>query len=374
VIHRRTAGVVAIIAAAAWLVALLLTPRRALLSYAVAYVTVLTVVLGALFQVMVSYLTGARWFAVMRRFSLTLLSAMPAVAALGLPLLIGAKWLYPWARTGGAALAGDRGAWLNLPFFVVRDAAAVLACAWFAERIRRTAWRQDTLSAEAIAENVRMLRRLSAIGVVVVALCLTLLTWDWVMGLDPAWYSSVFAAYLFAGGYLSALGAIALLTYLVTRRDSTAAALLHADQIVSLGSVTLTFALFWAYMAFSQYLIIWIGNVPADAGWYVARGSGGWRLVSWAVLAGQLIIPFVVLLSHRRKQRIAVAAGLGVVLLVAHGLDIWWLMVPGQAGGVVGYGVDGIAVVLVAASAVAAGAQASGRMGRVAIGDPDLAE
>jgi hypothetical protein len=316
------------------IIALYSNPRRALASYLFAYVTVLTLVLGALIQVMISHVTAARWFTVLRKLTLCVTASLPALAVLVLPVVFGAPQLYPWAHAASLSpsmqkLVEHRQAWLNVPFFSGRAIAYVVIFAVCGEMLRRWAARENHVSHTVeVVMVLRRQRRTSAIGLVVVGLTLTLVAFDWLMPLDTEWYSTVYGVYVFAGGFVSALGMIALLAFLSVRSGGALDGSVSAEHFGALGKLMVTFVIFWAYIAFSQFLIIWIGDIPADSSWYVVRGSGSWGTLALIVVIGQFAIPFVLLLSRTLKRHPPALAAIGAWLVVMHVLDVYWLVLP----------------------------------------------
>jgi hypothetical protein len=172
------------------------------------------------------------------------------------------------------------------------------------------------------------MRRVSAVGLVVLGLTLTFAAFDWLMSLEPTWYSTVYGVYVFAGGFLAALALIAVLGYIESRHGGALDGVVTPEHFGALGKLLLTFVIFWGYIAFSQFLIIWIGDVPADVSWYVARASGSWGTLALVVAVGQFAIPTVALLSRPSKRSPRLLAALGIWLLVMHVLDVYWLVLP----------------------------------------------
>jgi hypothetical protein len=170
-------------------------------------------------------------------------------------------------------------------------------------------------------------RALAAGSLPALGLTLTFASFDWLMSLDPRWSSTVFGGYWFAGGFLAAL---AVVTLAAVRRaaDGPLGGRLPAAQGYALGALMLTFAVFWAYIAYSQYFIIWIANVPAEVAWYIPRVRGGWGAVALVVLVGQLALPLLVLLFYAAKRSARAMAAVAAWLLVVHYLDTYWLVLP----------------------------------------------
>jgi hypothetical protein len=246
---------------------------------------------------------------------------LPLMAALSLPVLLGLPRLYPWANP--AVLAADpllahKAAYLNLPFFVARTAAYVAI--WWG--LLRMATRRP---AEVSARSER--RRLGALGLMVMGLTASFASIDWIMSLEPHWYSSIYGAMVAMGILVGAL-ALGILSAVAHRRRAPVAAALTPQLLNDLGSLLLGFVLLWGYLAFSQYLIIWYGDVPEEVTWYTRRLSGGWEVLAAALVGLSLALPFGLLLSRDLKRQ-ALPLGLvaGLVLLTRY-LNGLWLSAP----------------------------------------------
>jgi hypothetical protein len=372
------AGVIGLVL---FILGLLADPWRAFAAYLFAYVTVLTLVLGALIQVMISHVTAARWFTVLRKLTLTVTTSLPLLAILVLPILFGVQRLYPWAHAATLSpalrkLAEHRQAWLNVPFFATRAIIYVIVFAACGEMLRRWAARENHVSrAGDVVMVLRRQRRASAIGLVVVGLTLTLVAFDWLMPLDTEWYSTVYGVYVFAGGFVAALGLIALLAYISAQNGGALNGSVSDEHFGALGKLMLTFVIFWAYIAFSQFLIIWIGDIPADSSWYAVRGSGSWGTLALIVVIGQFAIPFVLLLSRTLKRQPRALAGIGVWLVIMHVLDVYWLVLPAfDPSGIKLSWMDPAALLMVGGLAIASAAHRVRGHVALPVNDPYIAQ
>jgi len=375
---ERNALIAGLIGLVLFVVGLFIEPRQALTSYVFAYATVFTIVLGALIQLLMSHVTGARWFTVMRRVALGISGAMPAVVVLALPIFFGLAAIYSW--TSPATLPRDarliverKEAWLNAPFFAARGVVYLAAWVIVDAVIRRWSLGMDRSDGISRA-NVRRVRRLSAIGLVVIGLTMTFASFDWLMSLDPTWYSTVYGVYVFAGGFLAALGLIALISRAASRPGAALDGAVTPEHFGALGKLQLTFVIFWGYIAFSQFLIIWIGDIPLDASWYVTRGAGSWGTLALIVVAGQFAIPFLLLLPRATKRRPLLMWYVGVLLLVTHVLDIYWLVLPSlHPTGISFSWLDVSTLLMVGGFATAFSSWRARGVRAVPIGDPYLA-
>jgi hypothetical protein len=328
---------------------------------------------------MTSHVTAARWFTVLRKLTLSVSASLPVLAVLVIPVLLGTQFIYPWAHPASLPaamqkLVEHRHAWLNTPFFDIRAIIYVVIFAACGEMMRRWSAREGVATDS--TEMVRLLhrqRRSSAIGLIVTGLTVTMVAFDWLMPLDTQWYSTVYGVYVFAGGFLAALGLIALIAYLSIRNGRALSGTVTDEHFGALGKLMLTFVVFWAYIALSQFLIIWIGDIPADSSWYVTRGAGSWAVFAIVVVAGQFAIPFLLLLSRTLKRHPKALAGIGLLLVVMHVLDFYWLVLPAfDPAGISVSWVDFAALLMVVGFATAAAAYRTRNTAVVPAHDPYL--
>lgn len=379
-VHGRTVARYGAIAGVVGLVPLAIgmgtEPRRALAAYLFAYATVLTVVVGALIQLMMSHVSAARWFTVLRRLTLGVSAAVPALVVLAIPLLVGVRVLYPWATPSVLpdavrALLARKHGWLNVGFFVARGVLYLAVWLVVSATIRHWSLQQDRAVGDERVLLARRLRRASAVGLIVVGLALTFAAFDWLMSLEPAWYSTIYGVYVFAGGYLAALALVAVIGWAESRRGGGLDSVVTPEHFGALGKLLLTFVIFWAYIGFSQYLIIWIGDVPADVSWYVSRSRGSWGALALVVAAGQFALPLILLLPRELKRRPGLLAALGAWLLVMHALDVYWLVLPAlHPEGIRPSWLDAAALLTIAGFATATAAWRATGEAAIPVGDP----
>jgi hypothetical protein len=322
-----------VVAAAGWIglgVGFAVDAERTFFAYLCAFFFALTIALGALCLVMIAHTAGARWFVVVRRLAETVMGSLPAFLVLFVPLLFGLEELYPWVPPLDGLgehvqeSVREKQAYLNVPFFVGRAVLYLVSWAALAAWLGRWSIRQDR--APERAPPLRAVR-VSGAGLMIFGFTLTFASFDWVMSLDPSWFSTVFGAYVFAGGMVGGLGLMLVLTWAAARGGALHDAV-SASHVHALGRLLLTFVVFWAYMAYSQGFLIWIANLPHEVPWYLARWEGGWMWVLLLLVFGHFALPFAVLLSRRLKRSAPAMAVVGGLLLAMHYVDVFWLVLP----------------------------------------------
>jgi hypothetical protein len=337
-VRRRAVAVplvVGLVGIALGLVELAIDSAHALLAYVAAYLTALTIAVGALLFLMIADTARARWFLVFRRLTGALAATMPLFLLLFVPIALGVKRLYPWAQAPGT-LTGESQAWathaqpwLNVPFFLARGFGYLLTWSAFALLLRRDNIANDEQPSES---RVRRQRFVSAVGIPVMAITLTLASFDWVMSLNTRWASDILGVYLFAGAFAGAIGATAFAAWLAWR-----ARLLPPEvgspHFHALGRVLLVAVIFWAYTAFAQFLLVWIADMPRESSFYADRVRGGWAYVAALLFFANFAIPFALLLSRSLKRAPAMLAAVGAWVVCTHALDVYWLIVPALHGG-----------------------------------------
>lgn len=293
-------------------------------SYLLAYFFWLEIALGSLGWLLLQYLVGGRWSIAIRRLLETGAMTLPFMLLLFIPLLFGLTTLYSW--TNAAELGSEsKQMYLNVPFFIGR--AVVYFAVWLGLALLLKRW-SPALDAqgENAPRTTARLRRLSAIGLILYMLTATFAGFDWLMSLEPEWFSSIYGLLLIAGQAVAAL-AVAIIGLKLTTPERNLTPT-RTGAFNDLGNFMLAFVMIWAYLTFSQFLIIWSANLPEETIWYVHRSQGGWLNVGMGLIALHFAIPFLLLLSRRLKRQALALTVLAVVLLVARWVDLVWLIMP----------------------------------------------
>lgn len=330
---RRLQGrarLIGIVALAACVVGAVFAREQFFRSYLLGYLLVLGVTVGSLAILMLQHLTGGAWGLVIRRVLEAAGRTMPVMVLLFVPLLAGLTDLFLWARpeavAADTALQAKR-PYLNVPFFLVRAALYFAVWTGLAIVLSRMSAEQDE-KPEAIAPaRVRRFRLLAAPGLLLYGLTVTFAAVDWIMSLDPHWFSTIIGVLMMGGQGLSAL-AFAVAALAVLSRYEPLAGVVRPSHFHDLGKLLLAFVMLWAYFSFSQFLIIWSANLPEEIPWYLHRTHGGWQWIALLLVVGHFAVPFLLLLSRDIKRRAPVLMRVAVALIVMRLIDLFWLIAP----------------------------------------------
>jgi len=296
-------------------------------SYLLGYVFWIELSVGAIVVVLMQHRAGGRWGVVIQRILEAGAATMPLMALLFVPLLFGLPVLFEWARPEAVAhdaLLQHKAPYLNVSFFIVR--AAIYFVVWIVIAYLLGKWSVDRDKTGDPAFTKR-LKTLGGPGLWALAITATFASFDWMMSLEPHWFSTIYGM-MFAVGAAAAAFAFATLVLARVATEDSMAKTVTTQQFNDLGNFLLTMVVLWAYIALSQYLIIWLGNLKEEIPWYLVRGSGSWAVVSQALIVFHFVIPFFVLLSRSSKRQPLVLTALGLLLLVTRFVDIYWLIVP----------------------------------------------
>jgi hypothetical protein len=302
-------------------------PEQFFRSYLLAFVFWLGFPLGCAAFLMVHHLTGGFWGLPIRRPLEAGTRTLPLLAVLLVPLLLGLGRLYSWTHSDIVATDTTlqfKQPYLNVPFFLIRNVIYFLV--WFALIYRLNRWSddQDETGNPHLAAR---LENISGPGLVLYGLTVTFFSIDWIMSLEPHWFSTIFGMIFMVLQVLGALALVILVAGLLSESEPIAGAI-TPDRFNDLGNLVLTFVMLWAYLSFSQFLLIWAGNLTNEIPWYVTRAESGWGVVAVCLIVLSFAIPFYLLLLRGIKRRVRMLSILCGALLVVNFADVYWMVAP----------------------------------------------
>jgi hypothetical protein len=317
------AGVLGAAAIAGWL----LNPAQFYQSYLLGYMLVLGATLGCLGLGMIHQLSGGGWGVLVRRPIGAATRIMPVLTILFVPIVAGMHDLYEWTHED--VVAADEALrfkqpYLNVPFFLAR--AALYFVVWNAVTFFLNAWalEQDRTGDPRLSRRMQVL---SGGGLAAYALTVTFASFDWMMSLAPHWFSTIYGVLIMGGQGLTALAFLIVVLIWLGRRPPLQG-IVGPDHLHDLANLMLAFVLLWAYFAFSQYLIIWSGNLPEEIEWYLHRLQPGWRAVAATLMIFHFAVPFVLLLSRAVKREPRTLLRVAAAILLVRFVDLFWLIAP----------------------------------------------
>lgn len=305
----------------------LLNPAQFFPAYLVGYVLWVQVALGCLVILMIYNMTGGGWGYVTQRILRAGMLTLPLLAVLFVPILLGLPVLYEWARPDVVAhdeLLQHKQPFLNVPFFIVRTVIYYVVWIGLAFMLNRWLLRQDTSFDLATS---RRLRAISGLGLGAFGLTVTFASIDWMMSLEPHWFSTIYG-FMFVVGTGAAAFSFVVIALSWLMKHTPLAKAVAALNVNDLGNFLLACVMLWAYIALSQYLIIWSGNVAEATPWYFRRTNGGWQFVGFLLTLFHFVVPFLVLLSRTVKRRIRWLVNVAGLVLFMRLFDLYWLIIP----------------------------------------------
>jgi len=296
-------------------------------SYLVSFTFFSSLAAGSLFFVMLQHLTRAEWSVVVRRIPETISGNILIWALFLIPVLLGMHSLYHW--THADALAEDpvlqgKEPYLNVPFFILRQVIYFGLWGYLGYRLYKNSIKMDETGDWGLQT---LLRRTSGPGMFFFAITLAFASFDWLMSLDPHWYSTIFGVYFFAMSFQAIFAFLILLVYFLWRRGILQNTI-RESHIYDLGVQMFGFTVFYAYIAFSQFLLIYYAAIPEETVWYLHRLEGGYEFLAYLFLFGRFVIPFILLLNKDTKTNTTIVIAMSVLILVTHFLELYWLAMP----------------------------------------------
>jgi uncharacterized membrane protein YczE len=309
------------------LIAFFVDQERAVFSYLVTYMMIVSIGLGSLFLVALEYVAGADWSTPIRRIPEFFSGLLPVLFVLVIPLLIFNHDLFHWAHK--EAIADDKilqgkAPYLNVTFFIIRTFIFIGIWSLFYWILIRNSRKQDENKDQLLTKrNIKY----SAAFIPIFALSITFTAIDFMMSLEPHWFSTIFGVYYFAGTVVGALAAVTIAVVLLKEKGYFSPWMTD-DHIFSLGALLFAFINFWAYIAFSQFLLIWYADLPEETMWFLTRWNGNWSVFSILLIIIHFAVPYFALLTQPSKKNPKILKFIAIWLLFAHLFDLFWMIMP----------------------------------------------
>lgn len=306
---------------------LLRDPARAWHGYLLGLFYFTSLALGGLFFAAIQHMTSAGWSVNIRRYSEALTAFLPFALVGAIGLLFAGSHLYSWLDPEIAAsdkLIKGKAAYLNGPFFVVRTIVFFVLWVWFGRYIVGLSLKQDESGDESLTKR---LVKPSIAFIMLFTLSYSLFSVDALMSLEPHWFSTIFGVYTFAGLFQSTMAVVILLT-IHFMKNGQMSQWVNENHLHDLGKFLFAFSVFWAYIAFSQYMLIWYANLPEETLFFVPRTQGSWALVSVSLIVFKFIVPFFALLPRWAKRSPVHLKAVCYLILVMQFVDLYWLIFP----------------------------------------------
>jgi hypothetical protein len=324
---RNVLFFIALVSVIACITGYFVDPARFFRSYLVAFTFTAAIGLGAFFFVMVQYMTGSAASVTVRRIMENIMVTLPIGAILFLPLAFGLKYVYSWTdptvMQSSAALRAKSG-FLTENFFILRTYAFFLLWSVWIFAIYHQSTKQDI---ERSARQMYIIARWSAPGLFFVVVFGSLASFDWLMSVQPSWYSTIFGLYYLAGGCLAFMSVVTLVA-LGFRRAGLLTHSINIEHYHDLGKWLFALTAFYTYIAFAQYLLIWYANLPEETIFYRVRMEGSWLWLSLSLPFLRFIIPFFILLCRPAKRNLKIIGTIAAYSLVMEFIDLHWVVMP----------------------------------------------
>ena len=342
-------------------------------SWLVAFMYFLSIALGALFFELTMYVCRAGWSVALRRVIENVMATLPIFALLFIPIWLGRHELFIWTNPEELAKSHHlqgKSPYLNESFFLIRAIIFFVVWGGFGWFFSSQSQKQDQTGDEAIT---RRLQSLAPIGLILFSITMSFAAIDWIMSLEPQWYSTMWGVYYFSGAVLAVFAfLIVSVTFIQARGKLQGIA--TVEHVHDIGKLLFGFVVFWTYITFCQYFLIWYANMPEETSYYMHR-TGGWTTVAKTLMVGHFFIPFFFLMPRATKRSRPLLVTAALWLLVMHYLDIYWCVIPvlhhdGPSFGIL----DATTMLAVGGFFLAAFGWFSSRRALVPVRDPRLSE
>ena len=302
-------------------------PTQFYRSYLWSFIFIVALTVGPLAWLMLQYVTGGAWGLVIRRACEAASRTLPLTLIMFLPVVIGMNNLYPWThadRVAADPLLQHKAPYLNVPFFLIRAAIYFAGWMFLSWWFNRWSAKEDAEGHDAVHTKMS---RMAGPGLLFYGFSVTFMAVDWILSVDPKWFSTIFGLLFIANQALTGMAFLITLMVLLSKYRPMSEVLTHR-HLHDLGKFMLALVMVWAYFSFSQFIIIWAGNLPEEIPWYLIRMNNGWQFVGLLLVLGHFVLPFALLLSRDLKRNFKFLAMIAVFILVMRFVDLYWLITP----------------------------------------------
>ena len=324
---QRNALIIGVVALAASVLGLFLDSQHFWQSYLFAYIFWSGLALGCLGIFFFHNVVGGNWGVAVRRFLESGLQTLPLIALFAVPIFFAMSTLYTWTHPDVRAhdfAVGHKAAYMNVPLFIGRTILYFLLWFFFGFRILKMVNEHERTGDP---DLFRRIKGHSAPALLIFMLTTTYAFVDWIMSLEPDWYSTIYPWMFTIGEWLLTFAFVVALLVMLSKREPFASFLTPAHY-QDLGNLLLAFTMLWAYLSFSQLLIIWAENLPDEIPWYIRRFSGGWGYVAWFISIFHFCIPFFLLLMRFMKKNPGRLRMIAVWIIIVRIVDVFWIVEP----------------------------------------------
>lgn len=317
-------GVVGLIASA---VGYFLNSEQFFFSYLTSFTFFTSIALASMILVMIHHITKSSWGTVLRRIPETFSSTLWIWAIFFIPVLLGISTLYQWTNTEYVMddpIMLGKVPYLNEPFFVIRQFIYFGVWGFLGYRLHKVSVDMDRTNDWGLTA---LLRKISAPGILLFSLTIAFASFDWMMSLDAHWFSTMFGVYFFAMSFQALFPVLILMTFWLHKKGMLKNTITKS-HVYDMGAWFFGFTVFYAYIAFCQFLLIYYANIPEETLWFYHRLEGSWALVTYSLIIFRFLIPFVLLLNRDRKHNKTLLIITSVIIIVMHLIELHWIVMP----------------------------------------------
>lgn len=324
---HKTFFLVAALGAIVSIIGFFTNPDQFYFSYLANFAFFASISLGCLFFVMLHHITRSEYGVTLRRIPETFAGNMWVFAVLFIPIVIGVEHLYLWTDEellASNTLIAGKTPYLNIPFFIARNVLYFGIWGYLGYKLYKNSVDMDN-SGDWGLDTAQ--RKVSGPGIFIFGFTIAFAAFDWMMSLDPPWFSTMFGVYYFAMSF-QVFFAVVILMVLFLHKKGLLINTIRLPHLTDMSRLMFGFTVFYAYIAFSQFFLIYYANIPEETLWYYHRMEGNWTLFTWLLLGGRFVLPFLLLLPAAAKSNMKLVGVISAWLVIMHFIEIYWIVMP----------------------------------------------